>query len=300
MRKVIGIDIGGTAINAGIVDEKGQILKRITLDTEASRGRDIILNKVFNIISEFKEAFDIIGVGIGSPGFINANEGIVEYVVSGMNNWTGTNIKREVEDRFSIPVIVDKDANIAAVAEKWIGAAKDVDSYIMVTLGTGVGGAYYNSKSGIVRGRNWRAGEIGHTVLYPEGLLCGCGQKGCVEQYISGTAIERMYRERYGEKLKGSDIFKKAHKADQKSKLIVEEFIKNTSIFLVTLTNFIDPEAIIIGGGLINSKEYWMEELINQFKERLNSDKYPNILPAELSNEAGLIGAAKLAFDNIK
>lgn len=300
MTKVIGIDIGGTKIKAGLIDEKGKIIEKIRLETESVKGRDIILSKVFNIIDIFKESHTISAIGIGSPGFINSNKGIVEYVVNTMIDWQGTNIKKEIEDRISIPTVVDKDSNLAAIGEMWMGAAKNLDSFIMITLGTGVGGSYYNSKFGTIKGHHWRAGEIGHTILYPDGAQCACGQKGCVEQYISGTAIERMYEERYGRELKGSEIFKRGYEGDPNSKAILDEFLKNGSIFLTSLTNFADPEAIIISGGLINSKEYWLEGLIRQFKERLNGDMYPEIIPAELSNDAGMIGAAKIAFDYLE
>ena len=180
-----------------------------------------------------------------------------------------------------------------------VGAAKNINNFIMITLGTGVGGSYYSVKSGLIKGEHWRAAEFGHMILYPNGRECGCGQMGCVEQYISGTAMERIYREKHGEELEGTDIFKKAFNSDEKSKIVVEEFIKDTSIFLTTLTNALDPEAIIIGGGLINSKDYWLEDLKLDFQNRLNSNVYPKIIPAKLLNDAGMIGAGKIAFDNI-
>ena len=297
MTKIIGIDIGGTKINAGVIDKSGKIMEKITLETESVKGRDTILNKVFNIIERFQEDHTISAIGVGSPGFINSDKGIVEYVVNTMIDWKGTNIKKEIEDRFSIPTVVDKDSNLAAIGEMWLGAAKNLDSFIMITLGTGVGGSYYDSRFGTLRGHHWRAGEIGHTILYPEGTRCGCGQKGCAEQYISGTAIERMYKEKYGEELKGFEIFKRGYEGDIKSKVILDEFLKNGSIFLTSLTNFADPEAIIISGGLIDSKAYWLEGLIKQFKERLNGNINPEVIPAQLSNDAGMMGAAKIAYD---
>ena len=300
LTKIIGIDIGGTKINAGVIDKKGKIIEKVVLETESIKGRASILNKVFSIIDIFKESHTILAIGIGSPGFINSDKGIVEYVVNTMIDWEGTNIKKEIEDRFSISTVVDKDSNLAAIGEMWIGAAKNLDSFIMITLGTGVGGSYYNSKFGTIKGHHWRAGEIGHTILYPEGVQCGCGQKGCVEQYISGTAIERMYKEKYGVEVKCSEIFRRGNEGDLKSKVMLDEFLKNGSIFLTSLTNFADPEAIIISGGLINSKEYWLDELVRQFKERLNGNIFPKIIPAVLSNDAGMIGAAKIAYDYLE
>ncbi|MGF7057835.1 ROK family protein [Brassicibacter mesophilus] len=296
MKKAIGIDIGGTKINIGVIDEEGIIIDRIRLDTERNKGRDHILNKLKKAIGELTAKFHIDAVGIGTPGFINVDTGTVTFSGETIANWGGTNIKEEIENVFSIPVIVDNDANVAAIGEGWLGSAKDFNSFIMITLGTGVGGAFYTEKSGIIRGQNWQAGELGHMILYPNGIKCNCGQNGCAEQYLSGTAIERLYKEKYKESLIGKEIFEKAHNGDEKCKSIVNDFINNFAIYLVSLKNLFDPEVVVIGGGVIGSKEYWLDSVEEQFRKRLNSKTYFSIIPANLSNDAGMYGAAKLAL----
>lgn len=296
MKKVIGIDLGGTKINIGVIDEEGSIIHRMKLDTEKNKGRNHILNKFKIAIGEIISQFHIDAIGIGTPGFINVDTGIVTFAGETIANWRGTNIKEEIETEFSLPVIVDNDANVAAVGEGWLGAARNYSSFIMLTLGTGVGGAFYTESSGIIRGQNWQAGELGHMILYPNGIKCNCGQSGCVEQYLSGTAIERFYKEKYKETLCGKEIFAKAHSGDEKCKAIVDEFIVNLAIYLVSIKNLLDPEVVVIGGGVIDSKEYWLDRVEEQFRKRLNSETYFSIIPAKLSNDAGMYGAAKLAL----
>ena len=300
MKKAIGIDIGGTKINIGVIDEEGNIIDKIKLDTERNKGREHILNNLKEVIGELTAKFHIEAIGIGTPGFINVDTGIVTFAGETIANWTGTNIKKEIEKVFPIPVIVDNDANVAAIGEGWLGAAKNFNSFIMITLGTGVGGAFYTEKSGIIRGQNWQAGELGHMILYPNGIKCNCGQNGCVEQYVSGTAIERLYREKHNENLSGKEIFERAYNGDEKCKPIVADFINNLAIYLVSLKNLLDPEAVVLGGGLIGSKKYWLDSVKEQFIKRLNSKICFSIIPAKLSNDAGMYGAAKLALEYIQ
>ncbi|WP_156456423.1 ROK family protein [Abyssisolibacter fermentans] len=299
MQNVIAIDLGGTKIKGGVIDEQGRLLKTEIIATEAFKGKETILNKMVDMIEKLKKNYEIQAIGIGSPGFIDLVNGKVLFVGSNFPGWQGTNIREEIERRFNIPTIVDNDANVAALCESWIGSANEMNSFVMITLGTGVGGSLYIREDGIWRGNNWQAGELGHIILYPNGKKCGCGQSGCVEQYVSGNALEKAYEENNDCALNGKDIFKKASQGDLGCIKIVDKFIYDLSIYLVSLKNIFDPEAIIIGGGLINSKEFWLEKLQKSFKEMCNSSLQPQILSAKYLNDAGMIGAAKLAFDYI-
>lgn len=297
MKKVIGIDLGGTSICGGVIDESGKLLKTIQKDTYSDSGKINVLNRIVEVIEGLLED-DILGVGIGSPGFIDFKKGKVLEVGGNIKDWANTDIKSYIEKSFpNLPIIVDNDANVAAICEKWLGGAKSLKSFIMITLGTGVGGAIYLEKHGFLRGERYQAGELGHVILYPFGKRCNCGQNGCAERYISGSAIESMYKERLGKYEKGKNIFKE--KSNNQVKEIIDEFTKNLAIFLVSLKNIFDPEGFIIGGGVINSREYWWNDMIKNYKDFSNNSNDMTILPASYLNNAGMIGAAKNILDTI-
>lgn len=298
MRKSIGIDLGGTKILGGVIDEEGNILKRYELPTGGDLGKIEVLNRIEEVIRILKSE-EIIGIGIGSPGFIDTDKGKVLEVGGNIKDWAYTDIKGEIGKRLEgFPIFVGNDANTAALCEQWLGPGKDFKSFIMITLGTGVGGAIYTEKEGIWIGNNYQAGELGHMILYPNGRLCTCGQKGCAERYISGKALEISYEEVMGIKLKGKEIFKRQE--EKKTCLLIDQYCKNLGIYLTSLKNIFDPEAIIIGGGVINSKEYWWEKMMDYYKISSNSPNSLKIVPAEYLNDAGMIGAGKIVFEGLE
>ena len=295
MHKAIGIDLGGTKINGGIIDSNGEVLKRVEMET-GKEGPKEVLGKVSHIIdSLLMEDDDILGIGIGSPGFIDNVRGKVLSFGGNISDWQGFDIKGELSKLYlGKRIFVENDANAAAICEGWIGAGKDFSSFIMVTLGTGIGGALYTREHGIWHGHSFQGGELGHVILYPKGHKCKCGQFGCSEQYISGTAIERRYKKLTGVYRSCKHIFCESSGIANK---VVDEFVDNLAIFLCTLKNFFDPEAIVIGGGLINSKDCWWEKMINRFHDYVNDSSSISIVPAKYLNNAGMIGAGKMVFD---
>ena len=299
MRKAIGIDLGGTKILGGLIDETGKILEKLELPTGENIGKAEVLNRVGHVIEKLKTD-NIIGIGIGSPGFIDTEEGKVLEVGGNIKDWPFTDIKKEMGKRFlDIPVLVGNDANVAALCEHWIGAGKGFNSFIMITLGTGVGGAIYTDKQGIWTGHNYQGGELGHMILYPHGRLCNCGQMGCAERYITGTALEISYEEVMGIKLKGKEIFKR-QESEAKTRKLIDQYCENLGIYLSSLKNIFDPEAIIIGGGIINSREYWWEKMNQYYKKHSNNPNTLKIVPAQYSNNAGVIGAGKMVFQALE
>lgn len=301
MEKAIGIDLGGTSILGGIINNKGEILYRAEHDTgkgveskEVLRRIALVINKLLKIDPE------IVAIGLGSPGFINVDEGKVLSVGGNIENWAGTNIKEELSQVFpKHEIFVGNDANVAGICEGWIGAGGRFDSFIMLTLGTGLGGAIYTKNQGIWYGHNYQGAELGHAILYPNGRKCGCGQNGCVEQYISGTAIEKLYYEATGISKKGREIFE-VYDSDMISKEIIDNFADNLGIYLSSLKNIFDPQGIIIGGGVINSKIYWWDRMIDSYNKYVNDSSGMAIVPAIYLNDAGMIGAGKLALNNMK
>lgn len=297
MRKVIGIDLGGTKVASGIIGENGKIFKKTLRDTASSEGKEDVLDMISETIEELLSQ-EILGVGIGSPGFIDSKEGKVLKIGGNIKDWANTDIRGNLSERFpNLPIFVENDANVAALCEHWIGGAKDLKSFVMLTLGTGVGGAIYLEGQGLLKGQGYQAGELGHSILYPFGSQCNCGQKGCLERYVSGSALERIYQERSGRGKKGKDIFR--DKEDKLAREIVDEFTKNLAVYLVTLKNIFDPEGVIIGGGVINSRKYWWDDVIKSYKDFSNDPEAMKILPALYLNDAGMIGAGKAVFDNL-
>lgn len=292
--KIVGIDLGGTTIKGGLVDLHGNIIKKTVRETGHNPAG--ILESISSIIDDLSVDEDILGIGIGSPGFIDSEEGKVLSYGGMIYDWEWTDIKGYLSEKFTNQIIeVENDANIAALCEKWVGSAKKLDDFIMITLGTGLGGAIYTPNERIWNGYRYQGGELGHAILYPQGKLCKCGQEGCVENYVSGSAIEAEYKELAGKQLKGEKIFK-LYNENVKAKKVIDDFALNLAIYLISLRNIFDPQGIVIGGGLINSSVYWWDIMMKEYSKRVNFQGM-EILPATYLNESGIIGAAKMIVD---
>lgn len=297
MRKAIGIDLGGTSICGGIINEKGEILKRADRDTPIDKGRRGVLDAIIDVIDELMEE-DILGIGIGTPGCIDSINGKVLDIGGNIEEWANTDLRGEISKIYpNSPIYVENDANVAALCEGWIGAGKNFKYFVMITLGTGVGGAVYTEKEGILKGHNFQGAELGHAILYPKGRDCNCGQHGCVDVYISGDAVEQKYYEVTGERKKGKDIFKDSL-TDKISNKVIEEYCEDIAIYLVSLKNIFDPQGLIIGGGVINSKDIWWDKMLKYYKEYSNSTNSMEVVPAIYLNYAGMIGAGRIVFIN--
>lgn len=297
MTKTIGLDIGGTKIQGAVIDENGEILKTYRLETCAREGKDKVLDNISKII-DFLKTDEIEAIGVGTPGFIDSENGIVTFA-GNIDGWTGLNLKEELEKRSSLPVFVENDANIALVCEKWLGSGKGFDDIVMITIGTGLGGAVYNKKMGLLSGSDFQGAELGHVILHPNGEYCTCGQSGCAESYCSGTAIVRHYEELTRNRLEGQEIFELADK-DENAKKVIDRFTSDLAWFLTSLRNIFDPQTIIIGGGVINSKDFWWNDVLEKFNEYCHLSEKIQIKPAKFLNDAGVIGAGRIAMERLE
>src|SRR5580700_9725740 len=193
----IGVDLGGTNLRIAAVDEHGALVEKITLGTKVSLGRDHVIGDMCDAIQrmaeKFKNSAPLLGIGIGVPGIIDMQTGLVRESPN-LPDWVDYPARAAIEQCLKTVVILENDANVAALGEKWLGAATDYDDMAMLTLGTGVGGGLVMGGS-IWHGMSGMAGEFGHTTVEPEGALCGCGNRGCLEAYASATAVVRMARE---------------------------------------------------------------------------------------------------------
>ncbi len=309
----IGIDLGGTNIKLGIVDDEYNILASITCDTNAYRPANEVLDTIAEqahllVSSANMSMNDIRSIGIGSPGTCNPRTGVIEYACN--LNFENLPLQKEMEARLGRPVYIDNDANTAAYGEYIAGAARGSNSFILITIGTGIGsGIIFDGK--IYTGCNHAGAELGHIVIQKDGILCGCGRHGCFEQYCSATALIRQTKEAM-EKRPDSLLWKYAATLDdvngrtaftamKAGDLVAGELIANYLRYLTCgLTNIINifqPELMCIGGGMSNEKETLLSPL-RLFVAEERYSKYSlhqtRLEAAALGNKAGIIGAAFL------
>ena len=312
-RLVFAADLGGTHLRAAIVDETGRIHFRTKQNTPQAEKADDVVQAIVLAMREFekqtKETGDCIrAVSVVVPGTVNVEEGVVVKAPN-LPCLNGFRLTEALISELKRPAILANDANAAAVGEMWQGAGRNRRSLVCVTLGTGVGGGI------ILDGKLWRgvndsAAEIGHMCVDPfGGVACTCGSRGCLEVYASATAIVRMAREarpRYpqsilqtSESLTSEEIYQAGLKGDELSLEVFRRMGVYLGIGLANLINILNPEMIAIGGGVVNAWDLFEKQMHQQVAERA----FPlpaaqvKILPGECGDDAGLLGAAKLAFD---
>lgn len=290
--RILALDIGGTSIKTGVINENGDILESEEYDTEAYKGGNVLIKKIINIIETYN---NIDRIGISSAGQIDPILGKVIYATDNIPGWTGMEIKNIIEEAFSIPTAVENDVNAAAIGEGVYGAGRGTDSFLCLTYGTGIGGAIVE-KGEIYRGMAFSAGEFGHIITHGDGLTCTCGNKGCYERYASTSALIRSAKAKFKlEETSGKEIFDKIFTGNEEYKLLVNLWLKEVMLGLTSLTHIFNPSLIILGGGIM-TQPYVIEYL--------NSNIYDIIMPnyrqvrfkaALLGNNAGILGASILA-----
>jgi glucokinase len=313
-KKVIGIDVGGTNLRGAVVSADGKILKRHKVASQANEGIEAVINNLVSLINGLSEGEQVAGVGFGIPGIIDFNSGIITQApnISNVNNYPiKENLRKRLGD--GIGVIIENDANCAAVGEWWMGAGRDVDSLVMITLGTGVGGGI------ILDGKLWRGadgfgGEVGHMTIYPGGPKCNCGNYGCLEVYSSATGIRRMVKEALAgpdtktvlrELVKDEDpgripevVMKAAQDGDGVALGIWEQFGIALGIGMASLVNILNVEMIVIGGGVSQAWELFIERALDELRRR--ALRAPagrvKVMESVLGDDEGIIGASYLAL----
>ncbi|MDG0809813.1 ROK family protein [Cohnella rhizosphaerae] len=257
-RCAIGMDIGGTQLKAGIVRDDGKVLYQCTAPTLAISGREALLGQIGAIANDLKGTadewdFELAGTGIGTAGFVDLN-GTVAEATGNLPGWSGTRLKEEMESRLQVPVRVDNDANAMAAGEMWLGAGKDAEHFIMITLGTGVGGSIVHDRR-IYRGREGFAGALGHQRVVIEGEACTCGQRGCWEQYASVTALRRLMVTKGVQASTAEELFEDLRNGDPAAMSVVDEYARNIAVGLANLIHVFNPSSIIVGGERLRLRE---------------------------------------------
>ena len=306
----IGVDLGGTNIKVGLVDDKYNIISKATAKTNLPRPAEEIAASIVELIwKALGEAKVTIGevksIGIGTPGVANRNSGIVLYSCNlGFNN---TDLRALIRKRLELPIYVENDANAAAFGEVLAGAGKGYKDVVVVTLGTGVGGGIIIDGK-IYTGFNFCGAELGHTVIQYGGRQCGCGRKGCFEAYSSATALINMTKEAMEEnkdsgmwKLCDGDIanvdgktaFDGMRAGDVAAKSVVDTYIEYLGCGLVNIVNTFQPEMLLIGGGICKEGENLtgpLTEIIRRDSYCIDAEKTTKLDICSLGNDAGIIG----------
>ncbi|MGZ5407315.1 MAG: ROK family glucokinase [Aeromicrobium sp.] len=311
MSLAIGVDIGGTKIAAGLVSEEGALVEFASHETPVGAPDDIA-PLVAELVERLRGDHQILGVGIGAAGFIDAARQNVLFAPN--IDWVDEPLAAQVRDRVGLPVIVENDANAAAWGEFRCGAGEDTNDLLLVTVGTGIGGGIVHDGK-LVRGGFGVAGEIGHLRVVREGILCGCGQRGCWEQYGSGTALVREARERVAaadpeavalaalvagdtDLITGPMVSGLAQQGDSLALGLLTDVGHWLGEGIAVLCTVLDPSVIVIGGGVAAAGDLLLKPIQESFEQFLSAyDHRPvaEIRLAALGNQAGLIGAADLA-----
>lgn len=288
----LGIDLGGTKIEAIIIDEQFQVIKRERVATKREEGYAAILGRIVKLAkSIIKDIHDIESpIGICTPGTIESDTGLLKN--SNTVCLIGKPIQKDMERELGIPVVMENDANCFALAEATIGSAKKYNVVFGVILGTGCGGGITMLRN-IHRGANRIAGEWGHHCLIPNGRECYCGNRGCTEAYISGTALEKEWFELSGERSRVTDIIDTGNYKNHPE--WKENFLKNFGRGLANVIDILDPHAIVIGGGLSSIDFLYTEGKESVYKETFSKIVRTPILKNKLGDSAGVFGAAMLA-----
>lgn len=307
MRHCFGVDIGGTTVKIGFFAQDGTLLDKWEIKSRTENGGENILPDITKSLNDYLAEKNLdkkrmMGIGVGIPGPVN-KQGIVQQTAN--LGWGYKNIKAEFEELSGMKVRVENDANVAALGEMWKGGGDGYGNLVLITLGTGVGGGILVGGEAVV-GEHGGGGEIGHMQVNPhEEEVCGCGRRGCLEQYASATGIARLTRRRLEKddspstlregEISAKTVFDAMKEGDVVATEVVEEFGSYLGKAIETIAVIIDPHIVVIGGGVSKAGDILLDYVKKNFrKEAFFANKELKFALAKLGNDAGIYGAAKL------
>ena len=318
MAVAIGIDIGGTSSKVGVVEGQGEILHRLTFPTEEHLGGEQLLEKMVwaakeCLASGVAKRENFVGIGIGSPGIIDVEHGVVADCPGKIPGWTGTPVCRTLTEATGLPAWMDNDVKVIGLGEGWVGAGKDARHFLVFALGTGIGGAVIIDRK-VYQGAHYNAGILGHIIVEPAGYECICGNTGCLEAYASSRSVaaravdhilrgvETSIKDAVGGDLNKVDarvVAEAAEAGDRIAQEVLREAAHYLATAIISAVHILDPELIVIGGGVARAETYFIEEVrsLVQRYAWLPPGATVDVVPAKLGDDAGILGGAKLAFD---
>jgi glucokinase len=312
MSLTVGVDVGGTKVLGGVVDATGKVLATSRRDTPRKGGRELT-ETIAAVALELMQSHSVSAVGVSAAGFVSSDRKTM-LATPNIADWNGVQLDLELEKLIGLPVVIENDANAAAWGEAKFGAGRNQAHMMMLTIGTGVGGGIVVNNQ-LYRGAFGIAAEFGHLRVVPEGHLCGCGARGCFEQYASGSALRRHAREAISaspdlarnllargdgaiDGLTGQAITDAAREGDAVALAAFQTTAQYLGAGIASLAVLLDPSCVVIGGGVIDAGEILLaptREAMKRYMPFAGKHPYPEILAAELGNEAGLVGVADLA-----
>jgi glucokinase len=301
-----GLDFGGSSVKIGLVGEEGRIIARSIVEIDAGSGFKRIMTQVAlsleRLLGRTQRKGRLVSLGVGTPGFTDKESGVLVDGCRNIPSLQGHSVRGYLERRFKVPVFADNDANCAAAGELLFGAGRRYRSFVMITIGTGIGGGIVLDGE-VFKGSRGYAAELGHMCVDPNGPWCVCGNRGCFEQFSSGSAILRSYNERAEKRgiqpgRSARQVIEKARKGNRLAIVTIRDSATVIAQAFGTLLNILNVEAFIIGGGVSLAGDI----LLDPIRERLPDYCWPllhgsvDIVQAELSKDAGIIGAAAQAL----
>ncbi len=312
MSLTIGVDVGGTKVLGGVVDEAGKVLTTARKDTPR-QGGSALTQTIANVAKELLEQHSVASVGVSAAGFVSSDRKTM-LATPNIADWNGVDLDNQLTKLIGLPVVIENDANAAAWGEAKFGAGKNQDHMMMLTVGTGIGGGIVVNGA-LYRGAFGIAAEFGHMRVVPEGHICGCGARGCFEQYASGNALLRHAREAINASpeiarnllsrgdgtvagLTGQAITDAARDGDPVALAAFNTTGQWLGAGIASLAVLLDPACVVIGGGVIDAGEILLKPTRESLERNMpfaGKHPYPQIIAAQLGNEAGLVGVADLA-----
>lgn len=314
----IGVDLGGTNLRVAAINENGGLFDQVNLLTEVEKGREDVVDRLSNgilqLVERWKNVYQLAGIGVGIPGILRMKEGIL-VASPNLPGWENFNIRAQIARRLNSPFYLENDANAAALGEKWIGSGRNCDHLCFLTMGTGIGGGL------ILNGRIWHgvagmAAELGHVTIYPNGRPCKCGSHGCLEAYAAASAVVVAAKEYLeagkaspglqqtaasGKALTSALIYQLARQGDDSAVAIFQEVGRALGIAIANFTNIFDIDTFVLGGGAVDAWDAFEKSMFEEVPKRsyIFRNDPRRILKSHLGNQAGIFGAAYLAFQNV-
>jgi predicted NBD/HSP70 family sugar kinase len=291
MDRAIGIDVGGTNVKAGVVSERYGLIELLQEPTQTVREAQLI-EQITTIVEKFRKKHNIKGVGIGIAGLVNHEKGTI--IKSPHLPLKQTPLKKILEKRLGISVVIDNDVNASGLGERFFGAGRNALNFIYLTIGTGIGGAIF-VKGELYRGATGFAGELGHMIVDLNGPFCDCNAQGCLEALASGTTLEKITG------LAGSEVAARAEAGSKRARDALRFIGKHLGVGIANVINIFDPELVLLGGKVVKADKFILDSAMEEIKRRTFGYNYRNVRIeiTSLRDKAGPLGAATMVLHNV-